>query len=40
MGVDGVMMSLGISSGCEVFEVGGAKDAIVLADWMYFGRIV
>jgi len=27
------MMSLGISSGCEVLDVGCAKDAIVLADW-------
>jgi hypothetical protein len=33
VGVDGVMMSLGISSGCEVLDVGCAKDAIVLVEW-------
>jgi hypothetical protein len=26
-------MSLGISSGCEVLDVGCAKDAIVLVEW-------
>jgi hypothetical protein len=38
VGVDGVMMSLGISSGCEVFDVGCAKEVIVLANRVYFGE--
>ena len=29
VGVDGVMMSLGISSGCEVLDLVGIKEVIV-----------